>query len=363
MSQVFSDQASATVVNSDPEATITIVISLIAAAVRADDAAFLDVPATPNVPIRVVAGSIPSGDLTWLREKGHLNNEDGTYVRLQTRPPRLARFMVLQIRGRAGAMLVTRHERGTRLNADERRVTVLIRDCLELWLEAERSAGALSASLIMSEELFRTRLAADLHDDVGQRLSALLIEAKRLQKTTGQMHAESQYETASWIFEQLQECNAVVRELVYENSTTALIEFGICAAVRDLTERVQARNDLEIECSFGVAGGGYDLSYNDVPHSIQVACFRIIQEAITNVVKHAEARHCVITLTLNASWLSATIADDGCGFLATTTTRDGFGLAGMRQRTEMLDGRISINNNQPSGTTIQVDLPLTFASE
>jgi signal transduction histidine kinase len=344
--------------NDDTQAAIAIVVSLLIAAVRVDDAVFVETGVARDRPVRVVAGSMPEADLEWLRAKGHLGTDvDHTCVRFQTRPPRWATFLVLPVPGRAGSILVARRERGTPLPSENRRVAMLIRECLGRVLAAEQVTDAMSTSLVVSEELFRTRLAAELHDDVGQRLSALLIEARRLQNTLDHADTEASRESASWISEQLKECNEVVRDLVYETSAPTLAEFGLAAAVRDLAERRQDRNAITISHSSDVADSDKELSYESLPRSIQVACLRIIQEAVTNVIKHAGAQHCDITLTLSDTLLSVTIEDDGLGSPVTHAS-GGFGVTGMRERAALLGGRIIINSDPGTGTVVHADLPV-----
>jgi signal transduction histidine kinase len=342
----------------DIQAAVEIVVSLLVAAVRVDAAAFIEVAPSPEVPVRVVAGSMPDEDLEWLGRKAHLSKQhDSECVRFQTRPPRLATFLLLPVGGRMGAVLVARQERAGNVSAANRRVAGLIRDCLGRVLAAEQVADAMSTSLIVGEEVFRTRLAAELHDDVGQRLSALLIESRRLQNTLLQSTTGPLYDAATWIHKQLKECNEVVRDLVYETSAPALSEFGLPAAVRDLAERQQARNAITISYSCDFANTDSGLSYDVLPRPVQVACLRIIQEAVTNVIKHANARHCAITLTLSDTMLAATIEDDGCGRRGNAAS-DGFGIIGMRERAAVLGGRVTLEAGPDEGTVVHADLPL-----
>ncbi|BCO99359.1 sensor histidine kinase [Mycobacterium intracellulare] len=340
------------------QATVEIVVSLLVAALRVDAAAFIEVAPSPDVPVRVVAGSMPDEDLEWLRRKAHLSKRhDSMCVRFQTRPPRVATFLLLPVRGRMGAVLVARQERAGNVSAANRRVAGLIRDCLGRVFAAEQAADAMSTSLIVGEEVFRTRLAAELHDDVGQRLSTLLIESRRLQNTLLQSAKGPLYDAATWIHKQLKECNEVVRDLVYETSAPTLSEFGLPAAVRDLAERQQARNAISISYSCDFADADSGLSYESLPRSVQITCLRIVQEAVTNVIKHANAHHCAITLTLSDTTLAATIKDDGCGPQRTAAS-DGFGIIGMRERAAVLGGRVTVEGGAGEGTVVHAELPL-----
>lgn len=344
--------------NPDTQTAISIVVSLLMAAVPVDNAAFIETGATTNSPVRIVAGAMADGDLEWLHAKGNLSGRtDTTSIRFQTRPPRWTTFLVLPVPGRLDSVLVARRERGLPWTSENRRVAMLTRECLRRVLAAENVADTMSTSLMVSEELFRTRLAAELHDDVGQRLSALLIEARRLQNSLDRLNMKPPGDAVTWIYEQLRECNEVVRDLVYETSVPALTELGLPAALRDLVERRQARASLTISYSCDITDSEHDLSYKDLPHPVQVACLRIVQEAVTNVTKHASAMHCAITLTLSDLTLSATIEDDGVGLPATSTS-GGFGMTGMRERAAVLGGRVSVLSDPGGGTVVNATLPI-----
>jgi signal transduction histidine kinase len=183
-----------------------------------------------------------------------------------------------------------------------------------------------------------------------------MLEARRLQKAAAVDGQEAILESATWLTEQLKECADVVRDLVHETSALALAEFGLPAAVRDLAERRQARNALTISVAFDVENSVRDLRYEQLPRSTQVACLRIIQEAVTNVIKHAEARHCSITLTLGERRLLATVEDDGVGPPAGEPT-SGFGLAGMRDRAAALGGSTTVGGLPGKGTVVRMELP------
>jgi two-component system sensor histidine kinase UhpB len=344
--------------NDASKTAIATVLELLVAAVPVNGAAFIESAASPEEPAPVIAGSMSEDDLGWLYSKGYLTREtDFTCIRFQTQPPRWAQFLVLPVQGRMGSVLVARCERAVTMPARKTRVAMLTRECLRRLLAAEHEADIMSTSLMVGEELFRTRLAAELHDDVGQRLSALLMESRRLQNGVGQPGQERLYGAAQWIYEQLRECNSVVRDLVYETSAPALTQLGLPAALRDLVERRQARSSLIISYSFDIANSEHDPSYDEVPHTVQVACLRIVQEAVTNVVKHASAKHCAITLTLSKSDLIATIEDDGVG-LPDACASGGFGMIGMRERAAMLGGRVTVRRtNSGRGTVVSATLP------
>ena len=97
---------------------------------------------------------------------------------------------------------------------------------------------------------------------------------------------------------------------------------------------------------------------NGIPEEMAVAAFRIAQEAVTNMLRHAQAHTVELNLALDAGWLCLTISDDGCGFVAPTGRPSSFGLVGMRERVLMLGGELHLDSRLGEGTTLSVRIPL-----
>jgi signal transduction histidine kinase len=200
--------------------------------------------------------------------------------------------------------------------------------------------------LIMAREEERRRLRRDLHDGLGPALAnlTLQIEAARdlLPHNTARADALLVDLTA-----QAQAAIADIRRLVYDLRPPALDELGLVSALRE--QAVQyAHTGVQITVDAPE-------SLPPLPAAVEVAAYRIAQEALTNVVRHAHARNCAIQLALNEA-LCLEIRDDGCGLPAAHHV--GVGLSSMRERAAELGGQCVIESVPARGTCVRARLPL-----
>jgi signal transduction histidine kinase len=121
-------------------------------------------------------------------------------------------------------------------------------------------------------------------------------------------------------------------------------------ALERLTEGFAQQTGIVVELEARLPG-------ERLPSEVETVLYRVVQEALTNVVKHARAAHVSIVLQRKEGALSALIEDDGRGFDPETDTGDGLGLLGMRERVELVDGTFSVESTSESGTTLLVEVP------
>ena len=142
-----------------------------------------------------------------------------------------------------------------------------------------------------------------------------------------------------------------VRRLAVELRPKALDDFGLVPALRRLAESFsdQTRIAVDVEAL---------LPEERLAPEIETAVYRIVQEALTNVVKHARARNVSILLSRKNGSVSVMIEDDGQGFDPARARADGLGLLGMRERAALLDGTLSIESSSGAGTTLVLDVPV-----
>jgi len=141
-----------------------------------------------------------------------------------------------------------------------------------------------------------------------------------------------------------------VRRLAVELRPTALDDFGLTAALERLTDNFAEQTGIEIELAAG-------LGNDRLPSDVETVLYRLVQEALTNVVKHAHAEHVIIVLQQKQGVVSAVIEDDGRGFTDGEGQR-GLGLVGMRERVALVDGSFRIESSPTSGTTLVVEVPV-----
>lgn len=213
---------------------------------------------------------------------------------------------------------------------------------------SERVSRDVVRRVVRAQEVERTRLARELHDETGQALTSILLGLKELEEAfdtpEGRAKAASLREL---VVDTLQD----VRDLAVELRPAALDDFGLVAALERLvgTFRESTGIDASLEASIGRERLGNEL---------ETTFYRLVQEALTNVARHADARHVSISIVRKNGSVSAVVEDDGRGF-AVEETRDGaLGLVGMQERVALLGGRITIESTSGRGTTLAVEVPV-----
>jgi signal transduction histidine kinase len=196
----------------------------------------------------------------------------------------------------------------------------------------------------------RARWARELHDSILQGLaSRRVLLSSALKRGDGPQLADSVGEAVEEIGRDIEELRALISEL----RPATLDQLGLRAAVEDLAERVVggAGIELSIDLSIEAERLGFEL---------ETAVYRLVQEALTNVVKHSGASSATLRLTERDGRLDVLVSDDGCGF-DPDAERRGFGLTGMRERAELAGGQLQIESKPGSGTRMKASIP--FAAE
>jgi signal transduction histidine kinase len=203
--------------------------------------------------------------------------------------------------------------------------------------------------VIDAQEDERKRIARELHDEFAQSLTALIVGLQTLEQTLAPEDAtrERLAETrilAARILDQ-------TRRMIFNLRPTVLDDAGLAPALRSFAERACAAAPLELE--FQISGAARRLA-----PQVETALFRIAQEAVNNVVKHARARQARVRLQFDAGCVAASVEDDGAGFIVEDALRAGaVGLLGMRERAELVGGRLEIESRIGQGTRVQVEIP------
>jgi len=221
---------------------------------------------------------------------------------------------------------------------------------------------AQAARVREAEEAERRRLARELHDQVGGNLAALSMSVgvvkRMLSRTVKHINPEEALEALNAeldnSLELVQQTSQSVRAVMTDLRPTALDESGLLAAIRWYGERLGARTGLAVVVQ------GDDLDPRPEA-SVETELFRITQEALSNIVKHARASRVAINLEQQGGMLVITIADDGVGFdpqaAPQASERGGWGLGTMGERAEALGGHLQINSQPGQGTQIVVWVP------
>ena len=213
---------------------------------------------------------------------------------------------------------------------------------------SQRVASDALRRVVQAQELERGRLARELHDETGQALTSILLGLKPLEEALAEHPARAALaELREHVVAALQD----VRRLAVELRPAVLDDFGLVAALERLTEAFAEQTGIRVD--FHSA-----LGERRLPPEVETALYRVVQESLTNIVKHANARGVSISLARRDSAVAAVIEDDGAGFDPRLVREGGVGLLGMRERLALLDGRLEIESRPGAGTTLVAEVPL-----
>ncbi|MGZ4333169.1 MAG: GAF domain-containing protein [Gaiellaceae bacterium] len=214
---------------------------------------------------------------------------------------------------------------------------------------SERVARDSLRRVVGGQELERRRLARELHDETGQALTSILLGLKAVEeaKDDGALQDASR-NLRELVVATLQD----VRRLAVELRPKALDDFGLVPALERLVQTFSEGTGIEVQLEARL--GDVRLS-----EEIETTLYRLIQEALTNVVKHAHANTVSILLVRRDGKVMGIVEDDGRGFDPSEVREDGLGLVGMRERAGLIGGRLTVEASAGAGTTIAVEVPST----
>jgi PAS domain S-box-containing protein len=289
-------------------------------------------------------------------------------VDLRTKEPRTVRLVFRQVTGRGGkhmlftAMLdITAEKRLAAEKADayrrEKEKTAQLSAEVTTRIAAEERVKALLERLVTVQEQERRRLALNLHDHLGQQLTALRLAVSSLRDAESEMQRKQQFELVDKIVSQL---DRDVDFLAWELRPAALDDVGLEAALTEFLRQWSWTNGTTADFHHSPNDGarlGADIESN---------LYRIVQEALNNISKHAAAKHVAVILERRAEEATLIVEDDGRGFdLADASSAGhpkGMGLAGIRERTALIGGNLEIESAPGKGTTLFVRIPLSAST-
>jgi signal transduction histidine kinase len=217
---------------------------------------------------------------------------------------------------------------------------------------SERVARETVRRVVEAQELERSRLARELHDETGQALTSILLGLRSIRAAESEADADrAEADVRELTVQALQD----VRRLAVELRPSALDDFGLAAAVERLAATFEERTGIHTALEA-------DLSTGRLPHEIETVLYRVIQEALTNVVKHAGAERVSIVLTQRSSGIRVVVEDDGRGFDAGDVRNDALGVVGMQERVALVGGSLEIESASGAGTTLAAYVPLDPAT-
>jgi signal transduction histidine kinase len=217
-------------------------------------------------------------------------------------------------------------------------------------LQAQHEMKQLSRRLVDAEERERRAISRELHDEVGQSLSALLLDIDGLTEVSRE---DGSFRQRLQNIRMLAEnCVNEVRNMTLLLRPSMLDDLGLIPALEWQAREVSKRTGMFVET---VEANVSD----DLPDEHRTCVYRIVQEALNNCSKHAYAKHVRVVVRQEANHLRVSIEDDGKGFESSRVS--GLGLVGMKERVSQLGGVLKVDSGPARGTRLQVDLPLPSA--
>jgi two-component system, NarL family, sensor histidine kinase DevS len=261
-------------------------------------------------------------------------------------------YVPLVLRGEAIGVITAQDKNGSdpRFSAEDVRVAELFAQRAAVAVDiSQRVARDALRRVVSAQELERRRLARELHDETGQALTSILLGLRTVEEAHGE---DEQRAAVGEVRELVRSTLQDVRQLAVELRPKALDDFGLVAALERLTQNLAEQTDIDV-------GFESTLPSGRLPSEVETALYRIVQEALTNVVKHARANHVSVVLGRKKGAVTAVVEDDGVGFDPDRPREDGLGLIGMRERVALVGGRVTVESRPGAGTTFVAEVPVS----
>lgn len=219
----------------------------------------------------------------------------------------------------------------------------------EMLVIRDRQMRQLAARLNTVREQEQKRIAREVHDELGQLLTALKMDVWWMKRRIGEGDVPALEGKLGEVDELIDSTIETVRRIAAELRPSALDILGLAAAMEDEVRRFETRTGLQVDC-------GIDES--DLPPTeVATAFYRVLQEMLTNIIRHAEASRVWISFEASPEDWLLTVRDDGKGFTAPSSDTASLGLLGMRERVELFEGSIRIDRNTPKGAAVSARVP------
>src|SRR5246127_1436149 len=214
------------------------------------------------------------------------------------------------------------------------------------WKRAEETLSDMTRKLIEAQEQERARIGRELHDDINQRLAMLSLELEQLEENPAEIQTR-----VKELRREMAEVSNDVQAMSHDLHSSKLEYLGIVAGIKSWCKEFGERQRVEIDFSNDV--------HSALPFEIGLSLFRVLQEALHNVMKHSGVKRIEVQLREDSGEIHLIIRDSGKGFdVEAALQGKGLGLTSMRERVRLVNGTISIESKPMGGTTIHVRVPL-----
>jgi two-component system sensor histidine kinase DegS len=232
------------------------------------------------------------------------------------------------------------------LNTDLRAVGDLIEDA--------RQKQDFGLRIIEAQEDERRRLSREIHDGPAQMLANVMMRSDLVERVYRERGGEEAMQEIKSLRKMVRSALYEVRRIIYDLRPMALDDLGL---VPTLAKYLDTIEDYHKQASIKFTHLGMD---KRLPSRLEVALFRLVQEAVQNACKHAEAEEIHVKLEIQRNQVISVVKDDGKGFDINEEKDKNFGLIGMRERVDLLDGQLTVDSKLGSGTVIMISVPLNI---
>lgn len=240
-------------------------------------------------------------------------------------------------------------EAGSRFTDDDLRLaeTFASRAAVAVDL-SDRVARDAVRRAVAAQEVERRRLARELHDETGQTLTSVMLGLKSVEEKVDDPETR---EAVAALGRQVASTMQDVRRIALELRPKVLDDFGLVSALERLATTFSSQTGITVDLEAR-------LGAERLPAEVETALYRIVQEGLTNMAKHADPSRASVLVTPKNGRVLLVLEDDGIGFDAGQAEGSGLGLEGMRERVELIEGRMTIESSAGIGTTLVVEVPV-----
>ncbi len=205
-------------------------------------------------------------------------------------------------------------------------------------------------AMVSGQEKERLRLAGELHDNLGSTLATVRMQVENLERNLDKVDDPKALLQKTNVL--VNEAYDKVRSISHQRNSGVMAKDGLLPAVQKLARTLSSNNQLQVDVQdFGLE--------NRIPNELEITIFRIIQELVTNIIKHAQASEANISLTQHDNELNIMVEDNGKGFkVGKLQEKDGMGLGNIERRIEHLEGTMEVDSMPGRGTSVSIDIPL-----
>lgn len=228
-------------------------------------------------------------------------------------------------------------------------------------LESAKNRQLLGLKIILAQEDERKRIAREIHDGLAQTMANVVLRTEIAERMLTKQAYSSVKEELVDLKGQVRGGIEEVRKIIFNLRPMALDDLGLIPALRKFVQDYEEKT--KINTRFELIGKDARL-----PSGMEVAIYRLVQEAFSNVLKHAQASHVSLELTYQQQMVKIVVTDNGIGFMVDHIDRkiekgSHYGLIGMRERVELLEGRIEIQSTKDAGTKVSILIPIKSDSK